>query len=131
MPFLLETDRLLLREMSQGDLDFVATMLADPEVMRFYPKAYSREESAEWVERQIARYARDGHGLWLVTLRETGRPVGQVGLTFQSVDGIAEPEVGYLIHRPFWRRGFAAEAAAASATSSPVPPNGRRRARRG
>jgi RimJ/RimL family protein N-acetyltransferase len=37
MPFLLETDRLMLREMSQGDLDFVATMLADPEVMRFYP----------------------------------------------------------------------------------------------
>jgi RimJ/RimL family protein N-acetyltransferase len=114
MPFALETDRLLLREMSQDDLDFVATMLADPEVMRFYPKCYSREEAAGWIERQLGRYARDGHGLWLVLQRETGQPVGQVGLTLQQVNGVDEPEVGYLIHRPFWRRGLAAEAATAT-----------------
>ena len=114
MRFVLETDRLALREMSLDDLDFVATMLADPQVMRFYPKCYSREESAGWIERQLERYARDGHGLWLVLERETGQPVGQVGLTVQQVDGVAEPEVGYLIHRPFWRRGFASEAAAAT-----------------
>ncbi len=114
MRFVLETDRLALREMSLDDLDFVATTLADPQVMRFYPKCYSREESAVWIERQLERYARDGHGLWLVLERETGQPVGQVGLTVQQVDGVAEPEVGYLVHRPFWRRGFAAEAAAAT-----------------
>ena len=110
----LETDRLALRKMSLGDLDFVATMLADPQVMRFYPKRYSREESAAWIERQLERYARDGYGLWLVLERETGQPLGQVGLTVQLVDGVAEPEVGYLIHHPFWRRGFASEAAAAT-----------------
>jgi hypothetical protein len=32
--------------MSMDDLDFIAVQLADPEVMRFYPKCYSREESA-------------------------------------------------------------------------------------
>jgi RimJ/RimL family protein N-acetyltransferase len=114
MRFVLETDRLALRELSLADLDFVAEMLADPEVMRFYPKRYSREESAGWIERQLERYLRDGHGLWLVVERETDEPVGQVGLTVQQVDGVAEPEVGYLVHRPFWRRGFAAEAAAAT-----------------
>ncbi len=110
----LETDRLALREMSLDDLDFVATTLADPQVMRFYPKCYSREESAGWIERQFERYARDGHGLWLVLERETGQPVGQVGLTVQQVDGVTEPEVGYLVRHPFWRRGFASEAAAAT-----------------
>ncbi len=114
MRFVLETDRLALREMSLDDLDFVATMLADSQVMRFYTKCYSREESSVWIERQLERYARDGHGLWLVLERETGQPVGQVGLTVQQVDGVAEPEVGYLVHRPFWRRGFASEAAAAT-----------------
>lgn len=96
------------------DLDFVSTMLADPEVMRFYPKCYSREEAQKWLTGQIDRYARDGHGLWLVAEKSDGRPVGQVGLMIQQVDGVDEPEIGYLIHRPFWRRGFAAEAAAAS-----------------
>jgi RimJ/RimL family protein N-acetyltransferase len=32
----------------------------------------------------------------------------------QQVDGRSEPEIGYLIHRPFWRRGFATEAARAT-----------------
>ena len=42
-----------------------------------------------------------------------GRPVGQVGLLSTKIDGVNEPALGYLIHRPFWRRGFATEAAAA------------------
>jgi RimJ/RimL family protein N-acetyltransferase len=108
-----ETARLVLREMSLADLDFVAGMLADPEVMRFYPKCYSRQEAEEWVQRQLGRYARDGHGLWLV-LDKKGQPVGQVGLSIQTVEGQPEPEIGYLIHRPFWRQGFASEAAAAT-----------------
>lgn len=113
MKFVLTTNRLTLREMRLDDLDFVASMLAHPEVMRFYPKCYSREEAEDWIRRQLDRYARDGHGLWLVLDRRTHEPIGQVGLVLQQVDGIAEPEVGYLIHHPFWRRGFATEAATA------------------
>jgi RimJ/RimL family protein N-acetyltransferase len=73
---ILETPRLILREMSLADLDFVAAMLADPEVMRFYPKCHSREESETWVQRQLNRYARHGHGLWLVREKATGQPRG-------------------------------------------------------
>jgi [ribosomal protein S5]-alanine N-acetyltransferase len=111
---ILETARLQLREMSLADLDFVAAMMSHPEVMRFYPKLYSRDEAQAWIERQMERYAEHGHGLWLVLERETGQPIGQVGLVMQVVDGIQEPEIGYLIHRPFWRRGFASEAALAA-----------------
>ena len=110
---ILETARLVLREMSPDDLDFVAVMLADPEVMRYYPKCYSREEAETWIERQMRRYARHGHGLWLASDKTTGQPVGQVGLLIQQVHGVMEKEVGYLIDRPFWRRGFATEAARA------------------
>ena len=110
---ILETARLVLREMSLDDLDFVATMLANSEVMRYYPKCYTRDEAAGWVQRQMDRYARHGHGLWLVSEKATGQAVGQVGLLVQNVRGVDEREVGYLIHWPFWRRGFATEAAAA------------------
>jgi RimJ/RimL family protein N-acetyltransferase len=97
--------------MGPSDLDFVAAMLSDPEVMRYYPRPYTRPEAQGWLERQIGRYQRDGHGLWLVLERSTGQPVGQVGLAMQEVDGVFEPEIGYLVHRPYWRRGFASEAA--------------------
>ncbi len=108
---ILETTRLRLREMALSDLDFAAEMLGDPEVMRFYPKPLDREESRGWIERQLARYAAHGHGLWLVEERETSRPVGQVGLVLQDVGEAREPEIGYLVHRPYWRRGLAMEAA--------------------
>ena len=110
---ILETPRLALREMSWGDLDFVAAMLADSRVMQHYPRCYSRAEAEIWLQRMIERYREDGHALWLVSLRDGGQPIGQVGLLRQCVDGIDEPEIGYLIHAPFWRCGYAAEAASA------------------
>ncbi|HZZ73359.1 MAG TPA: GNAT family N-acetyltransferase [Pirellulales bacterium] len=113
MAVCLQTERLILREMSLDDLDFVAAMLADPEVMRFYPKCYSRDEAAVWIERQQNRYAKHGHGLWLAVERDSQQPIGQVGLVIQRLEGIEEREVGYLVHRPFWRRGFALEGARA------------------
>lgn len=110
---ILTTDRLVLREMVPQDLDFVAGMLADPEVMRFYPKTYTRAEAQEWLDRQRSRYQRDGHALWLVALRDTGEPAGQIGLVRQIVRGVDETEVGYLLARPFWGQGLATEAARA------------------
>jgi RimJ/RimL family protein N-acetyltransferase len=111
---ILETERLSLRELELSDLDFVAEMLGDPEVMRFYPSTCDRSAALAWIRKQLSRYASDGHGLWLVEECRTGRPVGQVGLAMQQVGDRREPEIGYLIHRPYWRQGFAHEAAVAT-----------------
>jgi ribosomal-protein-alanine N-acetyltransferase len=111
---ILETPRLALRELSTGDLDFVAGMLGNPEVSRYYERRFSREDAAAWIDRQLERYRRDGHGLWLVRERATGAPVGQVGLAMQDVDGGRRAEIGWLLDRPFWGRGYATEAGSAT-----------------
>lgn len=114
MQVIAETPRLRLRELIPDDLDFVATMLADPEVSRYYERRFQRPDAQVWLDRQLARYARHGHGLWLVEDRETATPVGQVGLAMQEVEGESHPEIGWLLHRPFWGRGYATEAGAAA-----------------
>jgi RimJ/RimL family protein N-acetyltransferase len=83
-------------------------------VNHFYERQFTRDDSRIWLERQIERYRRDGHSHWLVTLRGTGEPIGQVGLVLHEVDGVLEPEIGWLLHRPYWGHGYATEAGAAS-----------------
>jgi len=112
MRVILETPRLLLRELSLSDLDFVAELIGHPEVMHFWPKTYTRDEAEAWIRRQQDRYARDGCGYWLALNKATGQPIGQAGLLVHGLDGVPVTDIGYIIHRPFWRRGYATEAAA-------------------
>jgi RimJ/RimL family protein N-acetyltransferase len=100
--------------MTAEDIDFIAAMMAHPEVNYFYDRRFTRAESETWLERQLERYRRDGAGLWLAVERATGKPVGQVGLAFQDVNGERHPEIGWLLDRPYWGRGFATEAGAAT-----------------
>jgi RimJ/RimL family protein N-acetyltransferase len=108
-----ETARLILRPLVDDDLDFLAAMLGDPEVMRHYPAPLDRAGARGWLGRMHERYARDGHAFWLAVDKQSGEPIGQIGLLTQLVGGVSEPEVGYMVHRPYWRRGYAGEAAAA------------------
>lgn len=110
---ILETERLTLREMERSDLPDLAEMLQDPEVMYAYEHDFTDQEVQAWLDRQRSRYARDGFGLWAAVLRETGEMVGQAGLTKQPCQGRQVLEIGYLLKKRFWGRGYAREAAAA------------------
>ena len=114
MATILETSRLRLRDLAPNDLDFLATMMADPEVMQYYERRFNRADAQIWLDRQLERYRQDGHGLWLVLDRHTGTPMGQVGLMLQEIEGVRAPEIGWLLHRPFWGHGYATEAGAAT-----------------
>lgn len=110
---ILQTERLLLRQMTLADLPALAAMLQDEETMTAYEGAFSDEETREWLDRQLLRYERDGFGLWAVTLPLTGEMIGQCGLTRQEIEGEEVLEVGYLFNRNQWHRGYAIEAAQA------------------
>ncbi len=109
----LETPRTFMREILGNDFDFLVRMMSDAEVMRYYPRPYTDRDVRDFINRMRTRYRDDGCGLWLVLDRESGEPLGRVGLMRQDVNGADEFEVGYMIHRPFWRRGFATETATA------------------
>lgn len=113
MTAILHTDRLVLRELNPTDLDFVAAMLAHPDVSRHYDGVFTSGDAEKWMNRQVERYRCDGHGLWLASNRRTGEPVGQIGLALQEVEGVLRAEIGWLLERSHWGRGYATEGARA------------------
>jgi [ribosomal protein S5]-alanine N-acetyltransferase len=110
---ILETDRLQLREFVPDDLDALTKILSDPITMQYYPAPYSRQEVAEWIERNRRRYQKDGHSLWAMILKSSGELIGDCGLPVQSVEGRNEIEIGYHVRRDLWKQDFATEAARA------------------
>lgn len=109
----LETQRLILREYTMEDFDSLYEILSDPETMQHYPAPFTQEQTRAWITRNLERYAKDGFGLWAVVLKETGKLIGDCGITMQNIDGEILPEIGYHIHKSLWRRGYGKEAAMA------------------
>jgi RimJ/RimL family protein N-acetyltransferase len=107
------TPRLVLREMTDADLDDMAALLGDENVMRYYPRPRTRSEAREWIERNQRRYREDGFGLWVMNVRGSSEFVGDCGLTIQRVDDVDELEVGYHVKTSLQGQGYATEAATA------------------
>jgi len=109
----IETERLLLRKMTENDFDALYKVLADPDIMQHYPYAFDEAGVRGWINKNIERYQILGFGLWAVCLKETGEMIGDCGLTMQLINGQVKPEIGYHIRGDRQRKGYAKEAATA------------------
>lgn len=110
---MIETERLLLREYTIGDFDALYEIMSDSETMQHYPAPFDAEKTGNWISRNLENYEKYGFGLWAVVLKETNEFIGDCGITIQNIDGDMLPEIGYHIHKNYWRQGFAKEAARA------------------
>lgn len=108
----LATPRLQLREMSFEDVPALFAVYGDAQTMRWYPRPYTAAEVEARIAAFMALYP-SGAGLLGVALREDGALIGDCGITWQEVEGVREPEIGYHVHRAHWNRGYATEAARA------------------
>jgi RimJ/RimL family protein N-acetyltransferase len=113
---IIETPRLLLRELEPDDLDMLAALYDDEEVMRYIGTrgVRPRAAAARYLDRQRQPYRERGYGEWATASKETGEMIGLCGLiVWPDVDGVEELEVAYLLARGAWGRGLATEAATA------------------
>lgn len=109
----LETARLILRPLQQGDLDGMLSVLGDPDTMAFFPEPYSRERLKVIIQKQMQLFETKGYGLFAVIEKDSGHFIGECGITVQDIDGHDELEIGYCFAKETWGLGFAPEAAAA------------------
>jgi [ribosomal protein S5]-alanine N-acetyltransferase len=110
----LETERLILRQFTEDDVEAVFAVIGDPVAMQYYPRTFTREDAAEWIERNLRRYGNDEYGLLAVVLKSSGEMIGDCGLSWQLADGEPVLELGYHLRRDHWDYGYATEAARAT-----------------
>ncbi|MEZ0066294.1 RimJ/RimL family protein N-acetyltransferase [Streptacidiphilus sp. MAP12-20] len=111
----LKTQRLLLRGWRDDDLDALAAIYADPEVMRYIRdgSVHDRAGTAAALTRMREMWAERGFGLFAAEELESGTLVGWVGLAVPTFlpEVLPAVEIGWRLARPYWGRGFATEGA--------------------
>ena len=112
--YVLETERLGLREMRQSDVPHLREMIADEYARRIFERIVAIPDYEQrWLERNLDRYRELGFGLWAVETKADGAFVGDCGLTWKQIGDDRLLEVGYHVTAAARGRGYATEAAAA------------------
>lgn len=107
----IETERLIIRRFYQHDLDALWAMMKKSEVMYAWEHGFKKKEVRQWLNQQYARYREDGHGYFAVTLKKSGKLIGQAGLMKSEIKGESIVEIGYIFNNTVWGRGYAIKAA--------------------
>lgn len=112
---LLETKRLIVKSSSLDNLENVYALYSDPEVMHYVGHGIkTREETREALEAMIQHEKKHGFSSGDVYEKETGLFVGRAGLIYLAMnDRQPDIEIGCILHKQFWNKGYATELAEA------------------
>lgn len=110
---IIETNRLKLKPICDDNFNDLKLLLQDSEVMYAYEHPFSDEECKTWFNNQLDRYKQKGYGLLGVFLKEDNTFIGQAGITKQNVNDEIVDEIGYLLKKEYWKKGYAIECAKA------------------
>lgn len=112
----LQTERLIIRNIEERDVDGIFALDSDPEVLRFIgtPVMQHRSEAENVIAHIHKQYKENGIGRWAMEERTSGAFIGWTGLKLEkSVRPFHYYDLGYRLIRTFWGQGFATEAAQA------------------
>jgi len=109
---ILQTERLLVRELVESDAEAFHAFNSDPEVMRHTGEPLSRSvDEARQRLRAYPDYREHGYGRWGLERLADGRVVGFNGLKY--LPELGETDLGYRLCRDVWGQGLATESSLA------------------
>jgi len=112
--FTLDTERLILRELSTDDAEFILRLLNEPSFIRFIGDKGVRnlEDARQYIlTGPTASYQQHGFGLYLVLLKPNDEPIGMCGLLKRAT--LPDVDIGFAFVPESWRHGYAFESASA------------------
>ena len=111
MNICLETERLIIREFEDRDLDGIYAIMKKPEVMYAWEHGFTLDETRAWLVQQQERYQKNNFGYFAVLQKATGAIIGQAGLINSDIEGVFVTQIGYIFDNSVWGNGYANEAA--------------------
>ena len=112
---ILETERLVLRELCASDAEFILQLVNEPSWLRYIgDKGIKTIEAArDYIQKgPVQMYARFGFGLWMVELKNGTVPIGICGLIQRET--LPDVDIGFAFLPSYWRKGYAFESASAT-----------------
>jgi [ribosomal protein S5]-alanine N-acetyltransferase len=112
--FHIETERLVIRPWQPDDRPAFTAVMAHPEVTQYVHggQPYTEAEVDEWFARQARQIAEHGMCMGALVEKATGRLAGLSGT--QPLGTTGDLEIGWILAREAWGRGYATEAGAAA-----------------
>lgn len=110
MEYLLETDRLRLKELKRSDSDFIIQLVNTPGWLQYIGdrNVYTTEQAVHYLESgPLKSYQLNGYGLSLVERKEDGRAIGMCGMLKR--DTLDVPDVGFAFLPEVSGQGYALE----------------------
>lgn len=115
MPYFFKSARLGFRPWNDSDLLIFAYMLANDQVMEFYPAKKTYEETRTYIQKVSRHFQTHGFGVYAVDRLEDSRFIGYIGFQYFNFDTRFSPgvEIGWRLHPDVWGQGLATEGALA------------------
>lgn len=112
MEIILETGRLILRELNTADAENLYRLNQNPEVIKYTGNAafHSINEAKSFLE-NYSDYQKHGYGRWEVIKKGTYNFIGWCGLKYGEIEN--ETDIGFRFFACEWNKGYATESAAA------------------
>lgn len=116
---IIETERLLIRELLPSDVDGIYALDSDPEVHKYLGNRPIKDktQALELIQFIRQQYQENGIGRWAMVERETNQFIGWTGfklMTELTNNHMNYYDLGYRLQRKYWGQGFAEESAIAS-----------------
>lgn len=111
--YIFTSERLGFRAWLDADLEVLASINADPEVMRYFPAPQSRERTQQFIARMQQQHRERGHCYFATDRLDTTELIGFIGLAYQEYEAPFTPcvDIGWRLARAHWKQGFATEGA--------------------
>lgn len=112
--YIFRSERLGFRTWLPADLEKMAEINADPEVMRYFPALQTREQTAAFIERMNRQFSEKGYCYFAADTLDTGALTGFIGLSLQEFESDFTPcvDIGWRLAAAHWNKGLATEGAA-------------------